>query len=144
SEGGSEDSTLYVLDIAQRTTLDLTIPHVRYGGVCWLEDNTSFLYSRSPDPTPETPSSDYFLDSRMLLHRLGADPASDPVVLGRGAHASVDLARIDIPFVTVRADSPWMVGVVLHGDLKENSIYLAPTRALADPASITWRRMASP
>ena len=144
SQGGSEDSTLYVLDIEQGKALDLAIPHVRFGGVCWLEDNASFLYSRSPDPTPETPSSDYFLDSRILLHRLDADPASDSVVLGRGAHANVDLARIDIPFVTVRADSPWMVGVILHGDLKEHSIYVAPTRALVDPASISWRRMASP
>ena len=144
SQGGSEDSTLYVLDIEQGKTLDLAIPHVRFGGVCWLEDNASFLYSRSPDPTPETPSSDYFLDSRILLHRLGADPASDPVVLGRGAHATVDLDRIDIPFVVVRSDSPWMVGLVMHGDLKENSLYVAPTSALADPASIPWRRMASP
>ncbi len=136
SEGGSEDSTLYVLDIEQGTTLDLAIPHVRFGGVCWLEDNASFLYSRSPDSTPGTPSSDYFLDSRMLLHRLDADPASDPVVLARGAHAAVDLDRIDIPLVTVRSDSPWMVGLVMHGDLKENSLYVAPRSALVDPASI--------
>ncbi len=144
SQGGSEDSTLYVLDIEQGKTLDLAIPHVSFGGVCWLEDNASFLYSRSPDPTSETPSSDYFLDSRILLHRLGADPASDPVVLGRGAQAAVDLDRIDIPLVTVRSDSPWMIGLVMHGDLKENSLYVAPTRALVDPASIPWRRMVSP
>ncbi|MGE5333661.1 MAG: prolyl oligopeptidase family serine peptidase [Nitrososphaerota archaeon] len=144
SQGGSEDSTLHVLDTERRETLDLAIPHVRYGGVCWLEDNASFLYSRSPDPTPETPSSDYYLDSRILLHRLGADPGSDVVVLGRGAHAAVDLARIDIPFVMVQPDSPWMIGLVSHGDLKENSVYVAPRSALADPASIPWRRVASP
>jgi prolyl oligopeptidase len=144
SQGGSEDSTLYVLDIEQRKALDLAIPHVRYGGVCWLEDNASFLYNRSPDPTPETPSSDYYLDSRVHLHRLGTDPAGDPVVMGRGAHSGVDLARIDIPFVVVQSDSPWMIGLVLHGDLKENSLYAAPMHALAEPASIPWQRMASP
>lgn len=144
SQGGSEDSTLYVLDTDQRTTRALAIPHARYGGVCWLEDNTSFLYSRSPDPTPETPSSDYYLDSCIFLHRLGTNPASDPVALGRGAHAAVDLDRIDIPFVTVRPDSPWMVGLVMHGDLKEHSLYVAPRSALANPASIPWRRMVSP
>ena len=144
SQGGSEDSTLHVLDTERHETLDLAIPHVRYGGVCWLEDNASFLYSRSPDPTPETPSSDYYLDSRILLHRLGADSGSDAVVLGRGAHAVVDIARIDIPFVTVQPDSPWIIGLVRHGDLKENSVYVAPRSALADPASIPWQRVASP
>jgi prolyl oligopeptidase len=143
SQGGSEDSTLYVLDIAQKKTLDLAIPHVRFGGVCWLEDNASFLYNRLPDPTPGAPPGDYYLDSRVQLHRLGADPASDPVVLGRGAHAGVNLDRIDIPFVVARPDSPWMVGLVLHGDLKENLVYVAPASVLADPASIPWRRVAS-
>ncbi|HEX5546377.1 MAG TPA: prolyl oligopeptidase family serine peptidase [Ktedonobacterales bacterium] len=144
SQGGSEDSTLHVLDIDQGTTLDLAIPHVRFGGVCWLEDNASFLYNRLPDPSPGAPPGDYYLDSRVQLHRLGADPASDPVVLGRGAHAGVNLDRIDIPFVVARPDSPWMVGLVLHGDLKENLVYVAPTSALADPATIPWRRVASP
>lgn len=144
SQGGSEDSTLQVLDIDQGKTLDLAIPHLRFGGVCWLEDNASFLYNRLPDPTPGAPPSDYYLDSRVQLHRLGADPASDPIVLGRGAHARVNLDRIDIPFVVARPDSPWMVGLVLHGDLKENSVYAAPVSALADPTSIPWRRIASP
>jgi prolyl oligopeptidase len=144
SQGGSEDSTLHVLDIDQGKTLDLAIPHVQFGGVCWLEDNASFLYNRLPPSTPEAPPSDYYLDSRIQLHRLGADPASDLVVFGRGAHAGVNLDRIDIPFVVVRSDSPWMVGLVLHGDLKERLVYVAPTSALADPASIPWRRVASP
>lgn len=143
SQGGSEDSTLYVLDVEEGKALDLAIPHVQFGGVCWLEENASFLYNRLPPPAPEAPPSDYYLDSRVQLHRLGVDPASDPIVFGRGAHAGVDLDRIDIPFVVVRSDSPWMVGLVLHGDLKENLVYVAPTSALADPASIPWRRVAS-
>ena len=144
SQGGSEDSTLYVLDVAQGKTLDLAIPHTLFGGVCWLEDNASFLYSRSPTPTVETSVGDYYLDSRIYLHRLGADLASDPVVMGRGAHAAVDLARIDIPFVAVQPDSPWMIGLVLHGDLKEHSVYVAPKGALADPTNIPWQRVAGP
>ena len=144
SQGGSEDSTLHVLDVEGGKALDLAIQHVQFGGVCWLEDNASFLYNLLPPPTPEAPPGDFYLDSRVQVHRLGADPASDPVVLGRGAHAGVNLDRIDIPFVVVRSDSPWMVGLVLHGDLKENLVYVAPTSALAVPASIPWRRVASP
>ena len=143
SQGGSEDSTLYVLDVEQGKTLALAIPHTVFGGVCWLEDHASFLYNRLPDRTPETPTGDYFLDSRIYLHRLGTDAASDPAVLGRGAHASLDFARIDIPFVSVQRDSPWMVGLVLHGDLKEHLVYIAPKSALTDPASIPWRQVAS-
>ena len=144
SQGGSEDSTLHVLDVEQRRTLDLAIPHALFGGVCWLDDNASFLYNRSPAPTPETVVGEYYLDSRVYLHQLGTDPTSDPAVMGRGAQAGIELARIDIPFVTARPDSPWMVGLALHGDLKEHSIYVAPASALADPANIPWRRVAGP
>ncbi len=144
SQGGSEDSTLYVLDVEQGTTLDVAIPHTMFSDVCWLADNTSFLYRQFPERAPDTPPSDFYLDSRIRLHRLGNDPGSDPVVLGRDAHPSLALARIDIPSVTARPDSEWLVGAISHGDLKEISIYVAPKSTLAEPTTIPWRRLASP
>src|SRR5579863_3397269 len=50
SPGGSEDSTLHVLDVESGTPLDVAIPHCIFGEVNWLEDNQSFLYNRSPAP----------------------------------------------------------------------------------------------
>lgn len=137
SPGGSEDSTLRVLDAASGETLDLEIPHVIYGGVNWLPEGGAFVYNQSPEPGGSAAASRY-IDSRILLHRLGGDPANDVAVLGRGVHPGMALEPIDIPFLTIVPESPWMVAAIHHGDLREITLYAAPRAALSDPATCPW------
>ena len=48
SQGGSEESTLHVLEVDSKKTLDLAISRTLFGLVSWLEDNQSFIYHRFP------------------------------------------------------------------------------------------------
>jgi prolyl oligopeptidase len=144
SPGGSEDSTLHVLDVDGGRTLDEAIPRTMFDGVCWLEDNRSFVYNRLPDPSPDAPPAERLLDSHVYLHHLGTDSRTDPAIFGRGVHPTIALARIDIPFVTAQPTSPWAIATVLHGDLKEISLYAAPRTALADRATCPWAKVAGP
>jgi prolyl oligopeptidase len=141
SQGGSEDSTLRVLEVETGRTLDLAIDHTIYGGVCWLDDHRSFLYNRSPEPSSDGEYSRY-LNSRTYLHRLGDDPRGDVPVFGRDAHPDLTFAAVDIPFVIATPASPWMIGMIMHGDLRELTLYTAPAATLADPARIPWTRIA--
>ncbi|HEY8073901.1 MAG TPA: hypothetical protein VIF62_07325, partial [Labilithrix sp.] len=50
SESGSEESTLYVRDIATGKDLADKIEHTRYASVAWMPDGKSFYYSRHPEP----------------------------------------------------------------------------------------------
>ena len=72
SEGGTEDSTLVVLDVDSGTHLDDTIPQTRGATVAWLPDGSAFYYTSYP-------AGDRY-NRRVMLHVLGAAPDTDVVV----------------------------------------------------------------
>ncbi|HEY0518215.1 MAG TPA: hypothetical protein VGC84_01890, partial [Ilumatobacteraceae bacterium] len=72
SEGGTEHSTLAVIDVATGTMLPDSIPNTRASSIAWLPDNSGFWYLRYP------PENVY--DRHVFFHRLGTDPAEDPLV----------------------------------------------------------------
>jgi len=83
SEGGSEQSTLHVLDVDTGARLDDAIPRTRGGSVAWLPDGSGFYYMRFPNPG-DVPKGEEDFHSRIRFHRLGDDPARDPVIFGEG------------------------------------------------------------
>jgi prolyl oligopeptidase len=142
SRNGSEDSVLYVLETETGERHDLAITRTRWNEVVWLDDNRSFLYTRFPKVAPDAPPMEHFLDNKIFLHRLGADPEQDPLVLGRGSNPAVEMAPEDSAYIHLTKRSPWMLGVIIHGVLKEMTVYVAPRAALADPATAPWRKVA--
>ncbi len=83
SEGGSEQSTLYVRDLRKADAADLTdvIPRTQYASVAWDPDGTSFLYSRHPQKG-EVPEGEEVFHKRIYHHRLGDDWRNDRLVWG--------------------------------------------------------------
>lgn len=141
SQGGSENSVLHVLEVDSGIILDLAIPHTEFTHVSWLEDNRSFVYHRFPEWPEGTPETEHYRDGCTYLHRLGEEVADDQPVFGAPLSAGVDVGRDDYPFLVLSPLSDWMIGLVVHGDLEEKSIYAAPRRALADPTTIPWKRV---
>ncbi len=72
SEGGTEDSTLYVLDVATGERLRDTIADTRAASVAWDATGTGFWYTRYP--------ADDQYHRHVRHHRLGATAADDAVV----------------------------------------------------------------
>jgi prolyl oligopeptidase len=72
SEGGTEQSTLSVIEVATGQQLADSIPNARASTIAWLPDNSGFWYLRYP------PEDRY--DRHVFFHRLGTDPADDPLV----------------------------------------------------------------
>jgi len=91
STGGSEQSTLRVVDVATGALLDDAIGDTRACSVAWEPDGRGFAYTRYPE------GDEYHRHVRH--HVLGVDPADDPVVLGPDdlpdptAWPSVELSR---------------------------------------------------
>ncbi len=105
SEGGTENSTLRVLVVGPDgavTELDDRIPNTRACSVAWEPDGSGFLYTRYPE------GDEYH--RTVFAHRLGADPADDPVVWAEHVTAetwpSVDLSP-DGRWVLVHAMVGW-------------------------------------
>jgi prolyl oligopeptidase len=78
SENGSEQSVLHVLDLETGQTLPERIPRTRAADLAWLPDGSGFYYTRYPAPG-EVPEGEEHYHRTVFFHRLGADPAADPV-----------------------------------------------------------------
>ena len=72
SEGGTEESTLSVIDVRAGQSLADSIPNTRASTIGWLPDNSGFWYLRT------APENRY--DRHVYFHRLGTDPVDDAVV----------------------------------------------------------------
>ena len=142
SQGGSEESTLYVMEVDSKKTLDLAISRVRFGLVSWLEDNQSFIYHRFPAVPPGAPETEKYDDSRTYLHQLGNDPEQDLLVFGRGVNSRAEIGSKDYPFIITSSSSNWMVGLIVHGVLNELTIYAAPRNMLTEPTTCPWTKIA--
>ncbi len=150
SEGGSEESVLHVLDIESDKMLDLAIPHTYVydsyvGTFNWLEDNRSFVYLRFPALPEGAPEVEKLDGGKMYLHHLGSDPESDAVVFAQGSSQGVaawDKTYQDYPLMLVEPSSPWMLGIIQHGDLNEKTLYIAPRNELEQPEQCQWRKIA--
>ena len=110
--GGAEITRVMVLDVMQGTALPDVIDDI-WGefAVSWLPDGHGFTYTQLA-PASQRSKEDPLLDERVRLHRLGTQPADDPVLLARGVNDRIPMEPHEFPFVTVDADSPWAVAVV--------------------------------
>jgi prolyl oligopeptidase len=72
SRGGDERPLLRVLDTARGTAVGGTLAPGRVTAVAWLPDDSGFYYVDTPGHVP---------GRRLRLHRVGVDPAADPVLL---------------------------------------------------------------
>jgi len=128
SKDGSEDSILHVLSVADGRDLPERIPNTELASPQWLDDGTGFFYNELTGlvDTPER-----YLDSQARFHRLGADPASDPILMKRGLDANVQLDRIQIPSVLTFLGSDQAL-LILRDVRSEFRILMAP---VADAAA---------
>ena len=81
SEKGSEESTLYLLDIEKGEHLPDVIERTRHSSVVWLPDKSGFYYTRYPKKG-EVPPGDEHYYRRLYLHKIGREPYNDSLVFG--------------------------------------------------------------
>ncbi|HTL91584.1 MAG TPA: hypothetical protein VL176_04520, partial [Steroidobacteraceae bacterium] len=96
SRDGSEDSVLHVLRVADGRDLPERIANTEAAHPQWLDDGSGFFYNQlmGAVDTPER-----YLDSQARFHRLGSDPAGDPILMKRGLDANVPYERIQVPVI---------------------------------------------
>ena len=148
SYGGSENSTLLVLDVESGAHLGDAISRVRFGRLSWLEDNQSFVYHRYREPLAATSPAGRRYESRAHLHKLGTDSEQDLVIAARGLNPAVAMTPEDRPFLSLTPESRWMLLVISHSALLRDrwtdcTLFAAPRAALADnPEACPWSRIA--
>ena len=144
SAGGSEASTLKVMDLSTGKDLPEQIARAHDSVVTWRPDNRSFFYFKFNKTTPDTPASETEYNARTYLHVLGREPdgESDTVVFGRG------VSRLDVPegqatYVLGSPQSTWVIAAANHNlDDNPSTFYVAPMAQVTTGAATPWKKIA--
>ena len=128
SKNGSEDSVLHVLTVADGRDLPERIPNTEGAHPQWLDDGSGFFYNQLTGlvDTPER-----YLDSLARFHRVGADPAADPILMKRGLDPKVQYQRIQAPAILTFRGSEHAL-LTLSDVRTEFRVFIAP---VADAAA---------
>ncbi len=132
SESGSEESVLFVRDVATGKDLADKIDRTRHASVAWLPDGKGFYYSRYPEKG-SVPAGDEKYFSKIFLHTLGQDPKQDKLVFGEGRD------KTDVPIVLISPNGRWLV-VRVHMGWDKSEVYL---KDLKKGATAPWIEVAT-
>jgi prolyl oligopeptidase len=116
SEGGSEQSTLRVLDVDGGADVADAIPWTRACSLEWLPDRRGFIYTRYPEPGT-VPAGEEDYHRAVFEHRLGADWRDDAPIFGESLEAE------DWPQVHLSPDGRWL-GVSVSKGWTRTDVYL--------------------
>ncbi len=108
SEGGDEDSSLFVMEVATGMILEGPIDRVSGGSLAWLPGGEQYYYVRRLPPD-QVPEGEEALHRRIYLHTVGTDPSQDAVVFGEGRD------KITRYSAKVSPDGRWLLVTTLTG-----------------------------
>jgi prolyl oligopeptidase len=119
SEGGSEQSTLFVRDVTTGIDLPDRIPNTQYASLAWDPDGKGFLYARHP-AKGDVPAGEEVFHIRIFHHVLGEDWSKDTAVWD-GAGAPIQEVRQ----VYDSSDHAWTF-LATSLDWAKNDLYARP------------------
>lgn len=127
SKDGSEDSVLHVMVTATGKDLPETIANTETGAIGWLDDGTGFFYNQLTSP-PDSPKR--YLDSQARFHKLGDDPANDPILIKRDRNPGMTFDDIQVPVIATSKGSTHAF-LILSDVRPEYRLYVAPAQDAA-------------
>ncbi len=126
SVGGSENSTLHVIETATRTVLPDSIDRSQFASASWLPDGKSFFFARLPASSLTASEVDKYAHLQVLRHVLGQDPARDAVVLDTD-HLPFPFKAAEIfPSIATTPGSDYALADMSDGVSPETALYAAP------------------
>jgi prolyl oligopeptidase len=141
SASGSEDASLFVLDVKTLRHLTRPLPRAHETPVHWLPDSRSLTVPQLAERQPGAPETDTYKDAHVLWLQL-AKPGKPVPVFGPTVTKDIGLDRLDVAELIVRPGSPWMVARTTDTTVPEGKIYVAPLAQLGRPG-VRWQRVAT-
>lgn len=142
SAGGSEEASLYILQVRTGQLVGKPIQRVHEANVSWLPDSRSLTYNQLKVRTVEDADTETYLDSRVMWLRLGQDESQARAVFGPTVSAQLGLARLEVGVILFTPGSRWMIARTNDTTQKEGSLFLAQVSDLG-LAQVPWKRIAS-
>jgi len=135
SSGGSEMSTLHIIETKTGTVLPDTIERTRAASIAWRLDNSGFYYTRYPKKG-DVPAGQEMYNRHVFYHEISNDPGDthpedeDPPIFGEGRDPE------DWPNVQLSNDGHWLLITVEQGWTK-SELYLMNLKAGTPPTRVT-------
>lgn len=142
SAAGSEDASLYLVDVASGRSLREPIPRVREDYASFTPDSRGLVFNQNRELPPGAPESETYLDSTVLLLDVTKPTAAPRPIFGRLLQPSLKLDRLDVGGVIFSPDSRWMVARTTDTTVPEGKLFVAPVAALKGRV-IPWRQISS-
>lgn len=130
SDAGSDWRTWRVRRTDTGEDLPDTISWSKFAPAAWTDDGAGFFYCRFPEPPEGAAYESTNLDMELRYHRLGTDPAVDPVVFATPDHPDWGFG----PEVT--DDGRFLIVSVSRGTDPENRVYIADLSAGVEGAAV--------
>ena len=118
STGGTEESTLYVMDVETHEVIDGPIDRARYSPIAWLPGGKAFYYVRSLAPEL-LKEEERAYHRRVYFHIVGTNPDSDVEIFGSG------LEMTNYYGVSLSMDGRWLTLSASAGTEPRNDLWLA-------------------
>ncbi len=139
SAGGSEDASLYVLNVASGKTVGQPIPRVPEALVGWLPDSQSFTYNQFKKLKKGEPDTEVYMDSRVMWIQVGQSVAKAVPVFGPTVNRKLGLARLDVANLQFQPGSAWMLARTNDTTVPEGFLFAARVADLPKGAAIPWQ-----
>lgn len=140
SAGGSEDASLYILEVKTGKTIGQPIPRVHEMLVNWLPGSKSLTFNQLKVPTPGEPESETYLDSKVMWLKVGDAESKAKAVFGPTVTRNLGLARLDSASIIFTQGSPWMLARTTDTTLPEGFLFVAPARDIGKP-DVKWTKI---
>jgi prolyl oligopeptidase len=119
----ADEATLHVIEVANGLVSDVdVIPGGKYAGPSWTPDSAGFYYELSP-VDPKIPTAERPGYTEIRYHKLGEDPAKDPLIHERtgdpGTFLGQSLSR-DGRYLFVYVQRGWNENDIYVRDLKKD------------------------
>jgi prolyl oligopeptidase len=129
SVGGSEVSTLHIIETKTGKILPDTIERTRAASIAWTHDSHGFYYTRYPKKG-EVPAGQEMYNRHVFYHALGDDPDQDEPIFGEGRDPE------DWPNVHISNDGRWLVIDVEQGWVK-SELFLMDLNSTNPPSRVS-------
>ncbi|MFL6239255.1 MAG: prolyl oligopeptidase family serine peptidase [Actinomycetes bacterium] len=122
SSGGTEESTLHVIDVESGDPVEAPIDRTRYSPVAWLPGGEHYYYVRRMPPD-QLPEDEQQFHRRVWLHEVGGDPETDVEIFGAG------LDMTNYYGVTVSMNGRWLIVAASAGTAPRDDVWIADLSA---------------
>src|SRR3954470_769701 len=135
SAAGSEEASIYVVDVATRKRLGEPISRAQYPRISWRPDSRSFFYLREQELKPGMPATQKYQNEHAYLHLVGTPASADVLVAGPEVSPRMEVRPEYQPWVFADPGSRYAVAHVANGDQRDIALYAAPLVTVGKPGT---------